>query len=218
MNGACPDTVTVLSVEKRRSVVQLVLSDESERCVPAAVFRSLRLKEGQTVSRSGLDARIRALTRNAAGNKAAALLSFRGRSVRETENALRRGGFDDESVEETLASFQELGYLDDRTFTRDWIRSRLAKGIGPNRIRSELLLKGVDRTLVEDALSELDGGSAADEALTLCLSKAVRGRNLDDPKERAKALQQMVRRGYSFSEARAALDDCLKDNDPETMD
>ena len=218
MNGPCPDTVTVLSVEKRRSVVQLVLSDESERCVPAAVFLSLRLKEGQTVSRSGLDARIRALTRNSAGNKAAALLSFRGRSVRETENALRRGGFDDESVEETLASFQELGYLDDRTFTRDWIRSRLAKGIGPNRIRSELLLKGVDRTLVEDALSELDGGSAADEALFRCLSKAVRGRNLDDPKERAKAIQQIVRRGYSFSEARAALDDYLKDNDPETMD
>ena len=202
MNGPCPDTVTVLSVEKRRSVVQLVLSDESERCVPAAVFLSLRLKEGQTVSRSGLDARIRALTRNAAGNKAAALLSFRGRSVRETENALRRGGFDDESVEETLASFQELGYLDDEAYAKSFASDAARKGKGKLRIARELAQKGADsataKAAIEAAAEEEDLLSERERAMEAA-QKMLRGSQDIDEKTLARIGRRLSSLGYEPS-------------------
>ncbi|PLR38586.1 recombination regulator RecX [Chimaeribacter coloradensis] len=59
-------------------------------------------------------------------------------------------------VEKVIAYCLEHHYLDDPRFTQSYINSRSRKGYGPQRIRSELMQKGVAKDLINTAFEETD--------------------------------------------------------------
>lgn len=86
---------------------------------------------------------------------AARFLEARSRSVSEVRRRLTGAGYRVELVEGAIARMVELGMLDDDTFARSWVESRdRARPRGERAIREELRLKGVDRTVIDDVLTE----------------------------------------------------------------
>ena len=86
---------------------------------------------------------------------AARFLEARSRSVSEVRRRLTGAGYRGELVEGAIARMVELGMLDDDTFARAWVESRdRARPRGERAIREELRLKGVDRTVIDDVLTE----------------------------------------------------------------
>ena len=59
-------------------------------------------------------------------------------------------------IEQVITYCYQHNWLDDKRFAHSYIGSRSRKGYGAQRIRSELMQKGVDKTLVQDALAECD--------------------------------------------------------------
>ena len=208
--------LVILSIEKKSGISCVYLSDETPLQIPSALCRAFRLKEGMRISKDALLEKIRQQSYPAACNRAASLLSIRSRSVHEISSALERCGFDPETTEKTVEYFKALDYLNDETFTRNWIHMRSAKGIGANRIRSELLQKGIPRDVIQGELeSAKEPGSFTGSALEKCLIKAVRNRDLNDPNEKRKIIQYAMRRGFSYQEAKAGLDDIVNSRNTE---
>lgn len=88
---------------------------------------------------------------------AAKFLAVRPRSIAETRRRLRHLGYRHELVDRVVEQFAELGYLDDAAFARAWIESRdRARPRGAVALRRELMLKGVDRSVIDEALDERD--------------------------------------------------------------
>jgi regulatory protein len=86
---------------------------------------------------------------------AARFLEVRSRSVAEVRRRLAGAGYRTDLVEGAIARMVELGMLDDDTFARTWVESRdRARPRGERAIREELRLKGVDRTVIDDVLTE----------------------------------------------------------------
>ena len=89
---------------------------------------------------------------------------------------------------------------------RQWAAYRAGSRLGQRRITQELRRKGVDADIAEAAAGELDGEAmqqAARELATKYLRKAKPG---EDPrKTEQRALAALIRRGYGYDEARAAL-------------
>lgn len=86
---------------------------------------------------------------------AARFLEARSRSVSEVRRRLTGAGYRVELVEGAIARMVELGMLDDDTFARAWVESRdRARPRGERAIREELRLKGVDRTVIDEVLTE----------------------------------------------------------------
>lgn len=86
---------------------------------------------------------------------AARFLEARSRSVEEVRRRLAGLGYRPELVADAVERLAGLGYLDDEAFARAWVESRdRARPRGESALRRELVLKGVDRGLVDSVLEE----------------------------------------------------------------
>ena len=96
-------------------------------------------------------------------NAAARFLEVRSRSVDEARRHLVRAGYRAELVEAAVARLVDLGMLDDAAFARMWVESRdRARPRSESALRRELALKGIERELAAEVLSERRNGRAAD--------------------------------------------------------
>jgi regulatory protein len=111
------------------------------------------------------------------------------------------------------------GLIDDRKYAEkcaEYLVERKKYGI--YRARQEMLHRGLDKTLVENALADLE--ETAEENISAVLEKKY-GRILDDPKDfktRQKVIAGMARLGYSISSIKDAIEDyfeALEDEEDE---
>lgn len=108
---------------------------------------------------------------NKARNYALRLLELRGRSVKEIRDKLKSKAADPKDVDSVIADLLSLGLLDDEKFARDWIDSRRRlKPMGPTRMRTELVKKGISREIISAALNEFVN-NVDQEALALPLAE-----------------------------------------------
>ena len=96
-----------------------------------------------------------ALDASACTRAALELLARREHSRRELTRKLAARGFPDDVVTPVLDELERTGALANARFTDSFVRSRIAKGQGPQRIRAELAQRGI-----KDA--DTDGDSTAD--------------------------------------------------------
>lgn len=99
-----------------------------------------------------------------AKNAALRLLTYRSRSEREIRRRLQ-GRFTGEVIDRTLADLRRQGLLNDAAFAKEWREQREKfRPRGPAVIRQELQRLGVDRDVIQDALSDFDAAANAYQA------------------------------------------------------
>ena len=133
--------------------------------------------------------------------KAANMIASRPLSKRELQKRLVQKGSDAEDAEAAVEWLEELGAVDDAAYAATLVRYYCSRGYGSARVREELHRRGVPRELWDDALSQMPDSSDTLDAL---IQKKTRG-DLADPKERKRVSDALLRRGFSWSEVRAAL-------------
>ena len=129
-------------------------------------------------------------------------LNRRERTQAEVRSQLARAGVEPQDVERAIATLAGQGYLDDARFVRLFVQDkRELEEWGKDRIRQTLLARGVDPDLVEEALTEPDGGSEIERAVALLRRRF--SSPAGDRRERDRALGVLLRKGY---DAELALD------------
>jgi len=132
------------------------------------------------------------------------LLARREHSRLELERKLATRGFPKTVIAPALDALEQSGVLAATRFTESFIRSRIAKGKGPARIRAELAERGVAG---EQAAELLRGGDVD----WLATARAVRRKRFGaepprDFRERAKQARFLQYRGFTADQVRAALE------------
>jgi regulatory protein len=80
------------------------------------------------------------------------ILKYRFNSTAELRRKLRAKQFDKQTIEETLARLRDEKWLDDERFAAAFVRSRVSKNKGRQRIRRELMGAGVDDDTIDAAV------------------------------------------------------------------
>ncbi len=127
----------------------------------------------------------------------------RPHSEKELRDRLRDKGVADADIETVTALCLDYGFLNDADYAGMIVRHYAAMGYGAGRIRQELLRRGVPKDLWDEAMNEFL--PTPDETLDRLLSARLRGKDASDRKERDKAANYLFRRGYAWSDIRAAL-------------
>ena len=145
-----------------------------------------------------------ALDEPACTSVALALLARREHGRRELTRKLTARGFPAEVVAAVVAALESSGALAEARFTETFVRSRVGKGRGPQRIRSELAQRGVADADVATALGDADVD-------WLATARAVRRKRFgadppSDFRERARQARFLEYRGFSRDQIRAALE------------
>ncbi|WP_210725871.1 regulatory protein RecX [Modicisalibacter radicis] len=130
------------------------------------------------------------------------LLARREYSRAELAGRLAARHHDAESVQQTLDALEAEGLQSDARFAESFVRSRLARGQGPMKVRAGLNERGIDRELARTALDE----AGTDWPALACevLAKRFDGPGAT-PRERARRERFLAGRGFDFEQMKYAL-------------
>jgi regulatory protein len=173
------------------------------------------LKVGQDLAPVSQDLLTTNDDRSKAREAALRLLAVRARSEGELRDRLRRKAFDEEIISGVLASLAEVGLVDDAAFAKAWADERVRlRPVGPVRLRQELLAKRVDAETAARVVDETYREHPELELARRALEKKSRvSGGADDSRRRARLHSFLLRRGFSYEVASAALKELKGESD-----
>ncbi|OEV00047.1 MULTISPECIES: recombination regulator RecX [Streptomyces] len=149
------------------------------------------------------------------------LLTGTPRTRRQLADALRKREVPEEAAEEVLARFEDVGLIDDAAFAAAWVDSRHhSRGLARRALARELRTKGVDSTVIDEAVGRLDSDSEEETARVLVARKLRSTRGLDREKRLRRLVGMLARKGYSEGLALRVVRRALEEEgeDPEMLD
>lgn len=116
------------------------------------------------------------------------------RTVAQVEQHLRDQGASPAQVQQTIGRLSDLRYLNDRAYAERWVERRLARQpMGRDRLKAELLAKGIAGPLADGAIAQALADVSEEALAALALESMQRkGRRVT----LAQARQFLRQRGF----------------------
>ena len=204
--------VKVSDIQKIRGRILVRLDDGSEYMILKSMLRDRPLEVNQALDPAEFSHWVASRQYQSALEKSIALLAVRARSGGEIRQSLRRIGYAPETVARVMEKLEQERLLDDQDFADAWTRSRASRHYGPRRIAMELRQKGISEEDAAAALEAIPEEDLRENALSLARKALLRAKPGEDPRRtRQRITESLIRRGYSFEDARAACNEVLGD-------
>ncbi|GEM_PF-221281 len=112
-------------------------------------------------------------------------------------------------IEGVLLRLQEMNYLDDERFAVAYCESLRRRGASTQKIKMKMGGRGLCAEHIENALEQFAGDEELTEEASCALyakkRRLITRYDLNEPKERQKALASLARQGFSFDVAKSVL-------------
>lgn len=187
--------------ERKRGIFLVKLEDGDILRVTEEELLRFQLRAGMELDGETLEALNASARASSARAAAANMIGSRALSKRELTRRLVKKGNDEADAQAAADWLEDIGAVDDAGYAAALARHYGGKGYGPARIREELRRRGVDREKWDEALEELP---EAAEILDELIRKKCRG-DLSDPKEKKRVSDALMRRGFAWSDIKAAM-------------
>ncbi len=126
------------------------------------------------------------------------LLKFRPRSEHELCSRLKRRGFSETDIKNSIIRLKQQGLVNDFEFARIWVESRIKKPLGINRLRRELKIKGIDKNIIEQVIGKISIRYNEEETLKdLASRRWERLKHIQPQKAKRRLFLYLLRRGFS---------------------
>lgn len=166
-----------------------------------------RIREGEELSEEAFAEIMRTLLPKRAKLRCMNLLKSRSYTRKQLMEKLRAGKYPEEVIEEALSYVESYGYVNDAAYARSYVEDQIGKK-GLRRIEEELLRKGVDREMIEEAVSQVqerDGGQDETALIAALLEKRHFRPAEADLSEKRRMQAFLFRRGFSAEGIRRAM-------------
>jgi regulatory protein len=162
------------------------------------------LRTGDDIDQAQLTALVNSEERFAAKQAALRLLARRPRTVKEIRDRLRAKEYPQPHIAAAVEELTRAGMLDDAAFARTLVRDAVsARPTGKLALRRKLLLLGVEKSIVEEALLEtfesVDELASAEEAAQRFLKRSNAIRKAGPLQQRQRLAGFLTRRGFDWS-------------------
>ncbi|MFI9760344.1 recombination regulator RecX [Streptomyces sp. NPDC051963] len=145
------------------------------------------------------------------------LLTGTPRTRKQLAEALRKREIPDDAAEEVLSRFEEVGLINDSAFAEAWVESRHhGRGLARRALAQELRTKGVDSTLIDEAVAQLDSEQEEATARELVDRKLRSTRGLDRDKRLRRLAGMLARKGYPEGMALRVVRRALEEEGEDT--
>ncbi len=145
------------------------------------------------------------------------LLTGSPRTRKQLGDALRKRGIPEEVADDVLSRFEDVGLIDDAAFAGAWVESRHhGRGLARRALARELRTKGVDTTLIEEAVGQLDSEQEEATARELVARKLRATRGLDRDRRLRRLAGMLARKGYPEGMALRVVRRALEEEGEDT--
>jgi len=189
----------IVEIQRKGGVARVKFLSGEQLKIPSALYLERRLREGDVIDPEAYRAFMLNRGYPHALEAAMKFLALRERSEKEICQRLRRSCYDKRTIARVMDTLSAHALVSDARFAEQWVHHR-GKKYGKNRIAQELKIKGVSGEEAKMALETLPEEEEFARALEQAQKLARRMK--DDPN---KIMQALVRRGYSWSMAKRAV-------------
>ena len=163
----------------------------------------LRLREGEELSEEELQRIFRDILEPRAKKRALHYLKSSDKTEKEVKRKLKESLYPEEIIEKALEYLKGHKFVDDSRYVENFVDTKKGKA-SKREILRKLRQKGVSPEALEKAAESI----ADEDEYDICrrtLEKYTRGRDLRDPKERARTYRYLAGKGYSYDAISGAL-------------
>jgi regulatory protein len=136
-------------------------------------------------------------------------LSQRQYSSFELERQLKDRLVSEHTIHHVFEECRRLGYLDDKSWLENYIRSLMTAKAGPRMMVAKLRSKGVPQSFYGPVLDRLATRESQVEGVQKLLQTRYRSRDLTDYKEKQKVIAALLRKGFDFEIVQSCLLGCV---------
>lgn len=206
IDGLVPDP-------RRPGSTRVLVGGRPAWTVPADIVLELGLQEGVAVAGDTVARLDAAAEEEGAVRSALRSLERRAHGAVELARKLELKGHSGNAVVSATARLSRLGLLDDLAFARAYVSARSGRGRGPERLRHDLAMLGVDRDTISRAVGELleQVDDPLAQPLALARKRAAQLTGLSQEARRRRLAAYLARRGYRGAEVRGVLESVLRE-------
>ncbi|MGN0651018.1 MAG: regulatory protein RecX [Oscillospiraceae bacterium] len=125
-----------------------------------------------------------------------------------------RESYDEDTARAAADSMREYGYINDEEYAPKLAEYLIhTKHYGVRKARWEMLQRGLDEYLVEDALAQFSDEEIDEEITELLLRKYYS--KLEDFSARRRTIAALARRGYDYRAVKRCIERILEENEDE---
>ncbi len=202
--------------EGKANKIHIYVDEEYRATVDSDYWYSEKYRNYKEIDEEELTELLDAVSFRRAYNKGLDLLSRRPHGTKELIKKLCEKGHEKTSAEKACDRLLELGLLNDEEFARILATELYErKGYGIKRIKQELIFRGIDREIAENAIETLDIDTQ--NRIILIIKKKYLNK-IDDEKGRKRAIDGLMRLGYSYADIKNALNSISKFCEEENYD
>ena len=205
--------ITDIQVQKKRPSRRSVFLDGKFFCgVSEELVAKFHLNVGMDIDEDELKKLLHEEEFSKAKNYIYRILARRMYTSKEIRRKLAERGYIDEIIQDVIATMERYGYVNDSFYAEEWVRSRMkSKPKGKIALRQELTRKGIDKSIVEETLSQaFDDSTESDMALDLARRK-IGSYGKDDPAVAKRKLQGfLLRRGFGYGTVKDAIEQAME--------
>ncbi|MGQ9815042.1 MAG: RecX family transcriptional regulator [Candidatus Roseilinea sp.] len=196
-------TITALKMQKNaRDRVNIYL--DGEFAFGLALIHALWLRVGQSLTDQEIESLKASDTIEKAQQRAVQFIAYRPRSEREVRRRLQRAGAPEDVIDQIVASLRAAALLDDASFSRSWVDSRMRNGPRSRRVLArELRQKGIDPETINASLEAVSDSEAAYQAARQRWPRVAEVQ--PESHRRRKLSAYLARRGFDYDTVEEAI-------------
>lgn len=196
--------ITKIEPSKKEDFSRIYIDGQYFMTVSDEIIVRRRLSEGNEIGEEEIPELSKSVLARRARERLLYALDRRLHSEKELREKLKKD-YPPDIIDAAISELDSLGLIDDETFAKAYCEHRkdsLKKG--PYAIRQELILKGVDRDIIEEVLSEVF--SDEDEEISGAREVAKKyQKDLDTPKGKQRLFAALTRKGYSYATVKKVM-------------
>ena len=196
--------------------IHIYVDDEYRATVDSDYWYSEKYRNLKEINEEELTELLDSVSFRRAYNKGLDLLSRRPYGIKELIKKLCEKGHERDAAEKACERLRELGLLNDEIYAEILAKELIErKNYSIKRVKQELLFRGVSREIVDNTVDSLDND--AEYRIILVIKKKYINK-LNDEKGRKRAIDGLMRLGYSYSQIKSALNSIDEYSEDEYYD
>ncbi len=189
--------------EGKARKIHIYVDEEYRATVDSDYWYSEKYRNLKEINEEELTELLDSVSFRRAYNKGLDFLSRRPYGTKELIKKLCEKGHEKDASEKACERLSELGLLNDEEYARMVSNDLMErKNYSIKRVKQELVFRGISREIIENTIDTLDND--AENRIILVIKKKYLNK-LNDEKGRKRAIDGLMRLGFSYSEIKSAL-------------
>ena len=205
--------ITKIEAQKRKEDrVNIYVDEKFFMAIYKELVFTFNLKKGDNIDEEYLNKILKDEMFLKGKNKALNILSKASQSEKKIREKLNED-FEEDTIDDVIDFLKKYNFINDCELASKIVNTNVnLNKYGKNKIKQNLYNKGIEKSAIDEAISEIDYDAEFENALYLAQKRYDRVKNEDPKKAYAKIANHLAYKGFNYDIIKSELNKIFKNN------